>query len=92
MKDYSVDSTYRIIRNPRELEIDDPIFAYLLTGPEHCFIHSKWDGKSKTIKVQLLNGEVVDASVDELFAILIESKHLKHLQYYSLFWGIFTVL
>jgi hypothetical protein len=80
MKDYSVDPTYKILRQPESLKIDDPIFAYL-NAPEYCFIHSEWDGKSETVKVKLLNEDIVDAPVHELFAILIDSRHLTHLHF-----------
>jgi len=75
MKNFDVAPAHTLIKDLRELREGDPVFAFAQGAPHYCFVHEEFnDG---VLKVALVSGDVIDAYEGSVFAILIDSRHLR---------------
>ena len=79
MNNDAIDPQFKIIKDPTHLQIDDPILIFHNSMPSYGFVHHNWEEGSSTIKVILLDEEVVDADINSIAAVLIDYRCLLEL-------------
>lgn len=75
MKNFDVAPSNGLIKDLNELKPGDPVFAFAQGAPHYCFVYEEF--KDGVLKIELVNGNIIDAHEGSVFAILIDSRHLR---------------